>query len=55
MPKSKAFEELYKSVKQTYLGKSVSPKYRDKYGTKYDKKEVKSVAIAIAKSRGIRY
>ena len=54
MPETKAFKELYSSVKKTYLGKPVKAEYRAKYGKKYDLKEVKSVAIAIAKTRGLR-
>lgn len=53
MPKSKAFKELFKNVKEQYLGKPVKKKYQKDYGKTYDKKEIKSVAIRIAKSRGI--
>jgi len=53
MPQSKAFKHLYSSVKKTYLGKPVKAEYRDKYGKRYDSKEVKSIAIAIAKKRKI--
>jgi hypothetical protein len=55
MPTSKAFNKLFKNVNNTYLGKKVKPKYQKDYGKTYDKKEVKSVAIRIAKSRGIKY
>jgi len=54
MPYTKTFKELLKGVEKTYLGKPVSKKYRSKYGKRYDKKEIKSVAHAIAKSRGIK-
>lgn len=54
MPKTKEFIKLSKSVKSQYLGEPVSGKYRKKYGKRYDKKEVKNVAYAIAKSRGIK-
>lgn len=54
MPESKAFKSLLKNVREQYLYKDVPAKYKAKYGKKYDKKEVKSVAIAIAKSRGIK-
>lgn len=54
MPKSKAYKEIFKSVKKTYLGKDVPKKYQDRYGKKYDKDEMKSLAIAITKSRGFK-
>ena len=53
MPKTKGFKKLVSSVKDTYLGKSVPSKYQMKYGKRYDSSEVKSIAYAIAKSRGI--
>lgn len=53
MPKTKGFKKLISSVKDTYLGKSVPSKYQKKYGKRYDSSEVKSIAYAIAKSRGI--
>ena len=54
MPHTQKFNELFASVKKEYLGKKVKPKYQKKYGKTYDKKEVKSVAFAIANSRGIK-
>ena len=54
MPKTKEFKELFNSVKKTYLGKPVPSKYKARYGNRYDPKEIKSVAIAIAKSRGMK-
>lgn len=54
MSQSKAFRDLFKNVKETYLGKLVPLKYKKDYGKTYDKKEVKSVAIRIAKTRGIK-
>jgi hypothetical protein len=54
MTKTKDFNKLFESVKKTYLGKPVKKKYQSQYGKKYDKNEIKSVAIAIAKSRGIK-
>ena len=54
MPKTKSFIKLQKSVKKQYLGKKVPPKYKDKYGKRYDSKEVKNISYAIAKSKGIR-
>jgi hypothetical protein len=53
MPKSKVFKKLYSSVVKTYLGKPVKAEYRAKYGKRYDKKEIESIAIAIAKKRHI--
>ena len=55
MPTTKAFSKLKKSVKNTYWGKDVPKEYQHLYGDKYDKSsEIKSVAIAIARSRGIK-
>lgn len=54
MPKTKAFRNLLESVEDTYLGKKVPKKYQKRYGKVYDKDEIKSIGIAIAKSRGIK-
>jgi len=54
MPYTKQFKKLLDSVKETYLKKKVPQKYKNKYGKVYDKKEIKLVAYAIAKSRGIK-
>jgi hypothetical protein len=54
MPYSKSFSKLWKNVVDTYLGEEVPSRYRKKYGKRYDKKETKSIAFAIAKSRGIK-
>ena len=54
MPHSKAFKQLLESTRKTYLYKDVPNKYKKRYGKTYDKKEIKSVAIAIAKSRGLK-
>lgn len=54
MPHTKAFNELWASTKGEYLGKKVPKKYQKKYGKTYNAKEVKSVAYAIAKSRGVK-
>ena len=43
-----------KNVKETYLGMPVKKKYQGQYGKTYDKQEIKSVAFAIAKSRGVK-
>ena len=53
MPTSSAFNKMYESVKKTYLHKDVPVKFKAKYGKKYQAKEIKLVAYAIAKSRGI--
>ena len=54
MPKTKKFKKLFNSVKKTYLGKPVPSQYKARYGQRYDKSELKSIAIAIAKSRGMK-
>jgi hypothetical protein len=55
MPYTKAFSKLKKNVKEQYLGKEVPKKYQDRYGKFYDKpSEIKQVAYAIARSRGIK-
>ena len=54
MPKTKKFKKLLASVKKTYIGKSVPIKYQTKYGKKYDLKETKSIAYAIAKKKKYR-
>lgn len=53
MPHTKAFNELYASLTDEYLGTEVPRKYQRKYGKKYTMKDVKSLAYAIAKSRHI--
>jgi len=54
MPHSKEFKKLLESTRKTYLYKDVPKRFQHKYGKEYDKKEIKSVAFAIAKSRGIK-
>lgn len=54
MPYTKSFNELLKATKEQYLGKKVPKKYQKRYGKRYDKEEVKQVAFAIAKSRGLK-
>ena len=54
MPHSQVFRELLKNLETEYNGKKVPKKYQKQYGKKYDKKETKSIAYAIAKSRGIK-
>lgn len=55
MPLTKAFSKLKKNVKEQYWGKEVPKEYRHLYGEKYDKpSEIKSLSIAIARSKGIK-
>ena len=54
MPVTKAFKELSKSVKHQYLGKTVPREYRNKYGSRYSKKDVRSLSYAIAKAKGVK-
>ena len=54
MPKTKTFQRLMKGVENYYTGKPVIPKYQSKYGKRYSRSEAKQVAIAIAKSRGMK-
>ena len=53
MPRTEAFNKLFKSVKRTYWGEEVPKEYRKEYGKIYNKKDLLPVAIRIAKSRGI--
>ena len=54
MPHTASFNKLWNSTKKQYLNQKVPKQYQAKYGKKYDKKEVKSVAYAIAKVKGIK-
>ena len=54
MPYTKAFKELKKSVKETYLGRPVPLKYRKRYGKRYDLSEMKKLSYAIAKAKKIK-
>jgi len=54
MPETKAFKKLKESLKETYLGNTVPRQYRKFYGKIYNKKDIKPLAIKIAKSRGIQ-
>lgn len=55
MPRSEAFNRLYKSMEKQYLYKDVPVQYRKRYGKRYDKKDVKSFAIATARKLGVKY
>jgi len=54
MPHSKVFKELLKNMESEYTGKKVPLKYQKKYGKMYQKKETKSIAFAVANSKGIK-
>lgn len=54
MPYTKNFKELLSNMEDEYIGETVPIKYRKRYGKTYNKKEVKSFAYAVAKSRGIK-
>lgn len=54
MPFTKDFKKLLASVEGEYLDKPVPKKYRKEYGKRYDKKELKVVAIKIANKLGIK-
>ena len=54
MPKSEAYKKIYSSLKKEYLGDKVPSKYRPRYGKRYDKKDLRAFAYAVAKSRGIK-
>lgn len=54
MPLTKGFKALWGALEGEYLGKPVPKKYQDRYGKRYDKKDVKEFAYALANSRGIK-
>jgi len=54
MPFTQNFKKLLGSVEETYLGDVVPKKYRKKYGKIYNKKDIKPLTFAIAKSKGIK-
>lgn len=54
MPTSKQFKKLLENVEETYLGDEVPKQYRKSFGKIYNKKDIKPLAIKIAKSRGIK-
>lgn len=54
MPTSKAFKKLKENLMNEYLGDPVPSEYQNRYGKRYDKKDIKSFAYAVAKSRGIK-
>ena len=54
MPKSDEFKKLKSNILKEYLGEPVPSEYIDKYGKVYNKKDIESMAFAIAKSKGIK-
>lgn len=54
MPYTKDFKRLMERVKENYLGRPVPTRFKDKYGKKYNKKDIKPLSFAIAKSRGVQ-
>jgi len=54
MPYTKDFKKLMERVEDNYLGKPVPTRYKKDYGKKYNKNEMLSLSIKIAKSRGIQ-
>jgi len=54
MPYTKAFKKLKANLFSEYLGKPVPSEYQKRYGKRYDKKDIESLAYAIAKSRRIK-
>ena len=54
MPYTKDFSKLLKNLDMEYLGAPVPKKYQERYGKRYDKKDVKSFAYAVAYSKGIK-
>jgi hypothetical protein len=53
MPETKAFKKLKASLASEYLGKHVPAKYQSRYGKSYGKKDIRSFAYAVAKSKHI--
>ena len=54
MPYTKEFRKLLGSLGEEYLGEPVHKQYQKKYGKIYDKKDIKSLGYAIAKSKKIK-
>jgi len=54
MPFTKSFKKLLKDVESTYLGTKVPKKYQKSYGKIYNKKDIDTLAIRIAKVKGIK-
>ena len=54
MPQTKDFKKLMKNVEDTYWGEKVPREYQKDYGKIYNKKDLETLSIRIAKSRGIK-
>ena len=54
MPKTKSFKKLLASVEETYLGDPVPKHFQKDYGKIYNVKDIKPLAIRIAKSKKIK-
>lgn len=54
MPESKAFKKLKGSLMKQYLNDKVPKEYQSRYGKRYDKKDIKSFAFAVARKKGIK-
>lgn len=54
MPISQEFKKLRLNLRKEYLGKPVPMQYQNKYGKRYDQKDINSLSYAIARSRGIK-
>ena len=53
MPQTQEFKKLKANLFREYLGEPVPSKYQARYGKMYNKRDIESMAYAIAKSRGI--
>jgi len=54
MPKTAAFNKIQKALTSEYLGKRVPKQYQNRYGKRYDPKDIKEFSYAVAKSHGIK-
>lgn len=54
MPLSEEFLKLEKRIEREYLGKPVPTRFLKTYGKIYNKKDIRPLTYAIARSRGIK-
>lgn len=54
MPLTKDFLKFEKRIEREYLGKPVPASFTKKYGKKYNKKDIRPLSYAIAKSLNIQ-
>jgi hypothetical protein len=54
MPFTRDFKKLLGSLSEEYEGNKVPKEYQNRYGKRYDKKEILSLGYAIAKSKHIK-